>query len=267
MPVRAIPKCLTVAGSDSGGGAGIQADLKTFAALGVHGMSAITAVTAQDTLSVHSTYVLPPLLIQQQIEVVFNDIGVDAVKTGMLADEASIRAVSESLENRTKRLVVDPVMVTTGGAPLMQPSALEALKQFLFPLALVVTPNLREAEMLVQRSISSQEDLSAAAEEIHNTGPAAVLIKGGHWPDSRFSSDYFFDGSRLKVFSTPRINTKNTHGSGCTLAAAIAAYLAHGKDLERAVSKAKDFVTRAIQHSLDLGKGPGPLGHFFKNRN
>jgi hydroxymethylpyrimidine/phosphomethylpyrimidine kinase len=263
--VRNIPRTLTIAGSDSGGCAGIQADLKTFAALGVHGMTAITSVTAQDTTRVHMVSDVPLENIELQIEAVIQDIGVDAVKTGMLSSKEIITLVARQMAKyQVANLVVDPVMVSTSGDPLIHQDAVEALKKDLLPLALVVTPNLREAECLGGRTIAGQADLEEAAVEIFGLGPKAVLIKGGHFHDLHASEDYLFDGSRFVSFSAERIETRNTHGSGCTFASAIAAWLAHGLNLEEAIRRAKDYVTEAIRHSFSLGHGNGPLGHFHR---
>jgi hydroxymethylpyrimidine/phosphomethylpyrimidine kinase len=263
--VQRIPRALTIAGSDSGGCAGIQADLKTFAALGVHGMTAITSVTAQDTVKVHMVSDVPLENIEFQIEAVIQDIGVDAVKTGMLSSKEIIKLVAGQMrKHRITNLVVDPVMVSTSGDPLIRDDAVEALKADLFPLALVVTPNLREAECLSRRRIRRQSDLEEAASEIFGLGPKAVLIKGGHFQDSRLAEDYLFDGRRFIPFPAERFQTRNTHGSGCTFASAIAAWLAHGLPLEEAVGRAKDYVTEAIRNSFSIGHGAGPLGHFHR---
>ncbi|MDA2933758.1 bifunctional hydroxymethylpyrimidine kinase/phosphomethylpyrimidine kinase [Acidobacteria bacterium AH-259-D05] len=262
---HSIPRALTIAGSDSGGCAGIQADLKTFAALGVHGMSVITSVTAQDTQHVYMSSDLPLENIQRQIEVVIEDIGVDAVKTGMLSSAEIIELVTEKVKQfKIECLVVDPVMVSTGGDPLIRQEAVEVMKTELFPQALVVTPNLQEAEFLTGCNINEIKDLKEVIQTIFALGPRSVVVKGGHLGDPEHSTDYFFDGEELTPFSGPRFDTKNTHGSGCTFASAIASYLAHGLDLKNSVSRAKEFVTEAIRHSLPLGQGHGPLGHFWK---
>ncbi|MGH9339758.1 MAG: bifunctional hydroxymethylpyrimidine kinase/phosphomethylpyrimidine kinase [Acidobacteriota bacterium] len=260
-----IPRVLSIAGSDSGGGAGIQADLKTFAALGVHGMTAVTSVTAQDTRRVHMASDLPLDNIRLQIKAVIDDIGVDAVKTGMLSSAEIISLVARAMKRyRIDRLVVDPVMISTGGDALIQPDAVDALKIDLFPLAIVVTPNLPEAQFLTGRQVRSREQIEKAIQEIFEMGPRSVILKGGHLDDPSASTDYFFDGKTVKEFAGPRIDTANTHGSGCTFASAIAAYLAQGLELEEAVFQAKEYVSHAIQHSFSLGRGSGPLGHFWK---
>ena len=260
-----IPKALTIAGSDSGGCAGIQADLKTFGALGVHGMSVITSVTAQDTRRVYMVSHLPLENIERQFEVVVLDVGVDAAKTGMLGSVEIVELVADKVCHlRIKRLVVDPVMVSTGGDCLIDPEAVEALKIKLFPNALIVTPNLQEAELLTGLRIRSEGEARTATKAILELGPYSVLLKGGHLEDSRSCTDYFSDGDEFLKFGATRIETNNTHGSGCTLAAAIVAYLAHGSNLKDAVGQAKKYVTQAIRHSLPLGHGHGPLGHFWR---
>jgi hydroxymethylpyrimidine/phosphomethylpyrimidine kinase len=259
------PRALTIAGSDSGGCAGIQADLKTFAALGVHGMSVVTAVTAQDTRRVYMSSELPLENIQRQIDAVFEDIGVDAVKTGMLSSVEVIRLVAEKIKQfEIKYIVVDPVMVSTGGDRLVRDEALEVMKTELFPLATVVTPNLQEAELLISREITGKQDLQEAAQEIVRLGSPSVIVKGGHLEDPEYSTDYFYNGKELESLVGPRLKSRNTHGSGCTFAAAITAYLARGLDLEDAARRAKEFVTEAIRHSFSLGHGHGPLGHFWE---
>ena len=263
--VESIPRTLTIAGSDSGGCAGIQADLKTFAALRVHGMSVITSVTAQDTKRVYKSSDLPLEIIEGQIEAVIEDIGADAVKTGMLSSIEIIDLVSEQVKRfGIDRLVVDPVMVSTGGDPLIRQKAVEEMKTKLFPQALVVTPNLQEAEFLTGHKITKEKELKEAVQAIFEWGPTSVIVKGGHAADLNQSTDYFFDGEEFRLFSGPRVDTKNTHGSGCTFAAAIAAYLAHGLDLIDAIASAKEYTTEAIRHSFPLGQGQGPLGHFWE---
>lgn len=259
-----VATALTVAGSDSGGCAGIQADLRTFSALGVHGMTAITGITAQNTVRVIDSFNIPPRLVASQIDAVLTDIGAGAVKTGMLPDPAAISlAAGKFREYGIENLVVDPVMVSTGGDRLIAHEALEALVGEIFPLALIVTPNLDEAGSLVGRELRSERELREAAGEILAMGPRSVLLKGGHWEDSPQVVDLFFDGREFIKFSAPRVDTKNTHGSGCTLAAAITAYLAKDYDLHKAVEKAKKYVSGAIENSYSLGKGNGPLNHFF----
>ena len=253
---------LTVAGSDSGGGAGIQADLKTFAAIGVHGTSAITAVTAQNTKGVSGIFDLPPSFVEAQFDAIAVDIGVDAMKTGMLFSAEIIAAVvGKIVQYGISQVVVDPVMVATSGDLLLREDAIEAVKRALLPVALVVTPNRREAEVLAGMEIQSEDDVLEASRRIHALGPRYVLIKGGHATGD--AVDYLFDGHEMRGFLAPRIETENTHGTGCTLSAAIAAYLALGGGVVEAVSGAKEYVTEALRHAYSLGKGHGPVNHLF----
>jgi hydroxymethylpyrimidine kinase/phosphomethylpyrimidine kinase len=253
-----IPRALTVAGSDSGGGAGIQADLKTFAALGVHGMSAITSITAQNTYSVTRVVDLDPEMVVEQIRVCVEDIGVDAVKTGMLHTSDIIRAVADELRKISAPKVVDPVMVAKSGAPLLREDAIKTLVEELIPIADVVTPNAREAERLTKIPVKGLEDQKRAAKEIAELGARAVVVKGGHIDGPMVRDVLYFNGDYI-VLESERIQTKNTHGTGCTFASAIAAHLAHGTEIVQAVRKAKEFVTDAIRYGLDLGKGSGPV--------
>ncbi len=258
-PISGLPRALTIAGSDSGGGAGIQADLKVFLVLRCHGMSALTALTAQNTLGVSGIHEVPPEFVTAQIDAVAIDIGVDAVKTGMLASAPIIEAVAEGVEaHDLRRLVVDPVFVAKSGDRLLATDAVEALRRRLIPMAAVVTPNLHEAAGLVGGEVGSDDEIRLAAETIHSFGPRAVLIKGGHRPGER-ATDFYFDGDRFVEIDGPRLDTDDTHGTGCTLAAAIAARLAHGDDLLAAVAYAKEFVTRSIERGLRIGKGYGPV--------
>ena len=259
-----IITALSVAGSDSGGCAGIQADLRTFSALGVHGMTAITSITAQDTVCVHDCFTVPARIVASQINVVLTDIGADAVKTGMLPDRETINAVVEQFKKHgVEKIVVDPVMVSTGGDELISGSAAESLISELFPLASIVTPNLSEASVILGRTIQTLEEMHSAAREILKTGAGSVLVKGGHLEDSSPAIDLFYDGEQFVEFRSSRVDTRNTHGSGCTLGAAIAAFLARRFEMQDAVSKAKEYVTGAIKHSYPLGNGNGPLGHFY----
>ncbi|MGB9736869.1 bifunctional hydroxymethylpyrimidine kinase/phosphomethylpyrimidine kinase [Chloroflexus sp.] len=256
-----LPRCLTIAGSDSGGGAGIQADLKAFAALGVYGMSALTAVTAQNTIGVQAVFELPAVLVAQQIDSVVTDIGVDAVKTGMLANAEIIAVVAEKARTyRWPYLVVDPVMVAKSGDLLLRPEARTALISLLFPLATIVTPNLPEAKALTGLNITSVAEMEQAAQQIHALGPRWVLVKGGHLADD--SVDVLYDGHGYRYFSSSRIETRHTHGTGCTFASAIAAGLAKGLSVPEAVQAAKDYITLALQHAPGLGQGHGPVHHF-----
>jgi hydroxymethylpyrimidine/phosphomethylpyrimidine kinase len=258
------PRVLTIAGSDSGGGAGIQADLKTIAALGCYGMSAITAITAQNTLGVFGIHDIPPETVARQIDAVLDDIGADAVKTGMLSSASIIEAIAESLSRHPiENLVVDPVMVAKSGDHLLQESAQEALRSRLLPLALLVTPNVPEAEVLSGLGIVNETDLHRAAGRIHALGPRYVLMKGGHLEGDE-AVDYLFDGKTLQRFNAPRIPSRNTHGTGCTFSSAIACYLARGLDVAGAVARAKEYLSGAIRHGLPLGAGHGPLHHGWR---
>lgn len=261
-----LPRALTIAGSDSGGGAGIQADLKTFEALGVFGMSALTALTAQNTVGVHGVHQVPPAFVREQIDAVASDIGVDAAKTGMLADAPIIRAVADAVRHHgIHRLVVDPVCASKHGDALLRPEALDALRAEILPLALIVTPNLGEVRLLTGVEVRGPADLRAAAEAVKALGPEWVLVKGGHLPGGD-ATDLLFDGERALEISAPRLDTADTHGTGCTLSAAIAAELAKGAGVEDAVRAAKAYVTGAIRHGLRLGKGIGPVDHQWAKR-
>jgi hydroxymethylpyrimidine/phosphomethylpyrimidine kinase len=259
-----LPVALTIAGSDSGGGAGIQADLKTFAALDVHGTSAITAITAQNTIGVTEILELPISLIREQIAVVVEDIGVQSAKTGMLSSVAIIETVADAvMQYRLDNLVVDPVMVAKGGAKLLRDDAVAAMRQRLIPLAAVVTPNLPEAQVLLGREIRTIDERRQAARDLVAMGARAAVVKGGHAEDV---TDVFFDGAQLVELQAKRIDTPNTHGSGCVFSAAIAAWLARGADPESAVREAKRFITLAIANSLELGAGHGPVNPLFAPR-
>ena len=253
------PLALTIAGSDSGGGAGIQADLKTFFALGVHGMSALTAVTAQNTMGVSGVHEVPPEFVAEQIAAVVGDIGVDAAKTGMLSSAPIVLSVADAVrEHNIDKLVVDPVFVSKHGDPLLQASAVEALRSELIPLATVITPNIPEAEGLLGYEIDPDEPDEAAAKDLVTLGPRWVLLKGGHLRSDE-ATDLLTDGTEVIRISQARIDTKNTHGTGCVLSAAIAACLAKGLDVPAAAIEAKKFVTRAIERSLEIGQGIGPV--------
>lgn len=257
-----IPRALTVAGSDSGGGAGIQADLKTFSAYRVFGMSVLTAITAQNSVGVQDVVTLPPAFVAAQLESVLSDFGADAAKCGMLATAGIVRAVAAKLkEHRVEMLVVDPLMIATSGDPLLQPDAREVLIGELLPLALVVTPNLHEAGALAEMAVSTREDMEEAARRIAKLGPRHVLVKGGHLTGE--AVDLLFNGREFTAFSAPRIDSANTHGTGCTFSAAIAAGLARGRPLPEAVRDAKAYVTRAIREGFTPGKGVGVLRHFL----
>lgn len=250
IQMRRLPIALTIAGSDSGGGAGIQADLKTFTALGVHGTSAITCITAQNPRGVTGIQAVRPDMVRKQIEAVFAELRPDAVKTGMLFSAGIIHVVAQFFAGgKRPPLVVDPVMVATSGAVLLKPSAVRALTEQLLPLAILVTPNLDEAEILLGRKVRRLAELPDAAREIHERFGCAVLVKGGHLRSGDRAVDVFFDGKTLREFSAKRIRGVSTHGTGCTYSAAIAAALAQGETLPRAVARAKLFVTRAIAGS------------------
>ncbi|MDZ4860364.1 MAG: bifunctional hydroxymethylpyrimidine kinase/phosphomethylpyrimidine kinase [Candidatus Hydrogenedentes bacterium] len=262
----AIPRALTIAGSDSGGGAGIQADLKTFAALNVYGMSAITSITAQNTVGVAGVHDVPAAFVAQQIDLVVQDIGLDAAKTGMLSNAEIVHAVADAVRrNRIEKLVVDPVMVAKSGDALLQDSARDALNTELLPLAYVVTPNLPEAESLTGMRISTMDDMQHAAKLLHAKGPRFVVIKGGHLTGPE-AIDLLYDGTAFQTFSASRIDTKNTHGTGCTFSAAITGLLAKGFSVVASVEGAKAYLTKAIRHALPLGKGHGPLMHHWMSQ-
>jgi hydroxymethylpyrimidine/phosphomethylpyrimidine kinase len=262
-PMKSVRKALTIAGSDSGAGAGIQADLKTFAALGVYGTSAITAITAQNTLGVTRVLALNPDLVAAQIDAIIADIGAHALKTGMLANAAIIDIVAQKIrQHQLKNLVVDPVMVATSGDLLIKKNAVATLRSQLLPLATVVTPNLPEAEELTGKPLRAWKDIEAAARHITAMGARAVIIKGGHRQGP--AVDLLFDGKKMLALSAPRIRTRNTHGTGCTFSAAIAAGLAKGESLERAARSAKKYITTAIRAGFKVGAGHSPVNHFYR---
>jgi hydroxymethylpyrimidine/phosphomethylpyrimidine kinase len=264
--VSTPPVALTIAGSDSGAGAGIQADLKTFAALGVYGVSAITAITAQNTQGVSAVEVLSADIVRAQIRAVVADFPVRAAKTGMLATAELVGVVAAAIrELRIPNLVVDPVMVAKSGDALLAPDAVESLKTTLLPLAAVVTPNLPEAEALAGMVIRSESDAEEAARRIAALGPAAVVVKGGH-ADSVDIVDVLFDGVTVRRFTQPRVPGSDTHGTGCTFAAAVAAHLARGRSLADAVPVAQRYIAGAIASAPRLGQGHGPMDHFWQLR-
>jgi hydroxymethylpyrimidine/phosphomethylpyrimidine kinase len=259
-----MKRALTIAGSDSGGGAGIQADLKTFAAHGVFGATALTALTAQNTRGVSAIHVVPAEFVTAQIEAVASDIGCDAVKTGMLATAAIVEVVAAAIESLDlPNLVVDPVMIAKGGDRLLQPDAVHALRTVLLRLARVVTPNVPEAEVLADMSIDSVDDMREAARRILRLGPAAVIVKGGHLPGSE-AIDLLVERDAEVVLSAPRLDVRHTHGTGCTFAAALAARLALDASLDEAARGAKQYVTGAMRFGIDVGGGHQPLGHFWQ---
>lgn len=257
------PVALTVAGSDSGGGAGIQADLKTFHAFGVFGTSAVTAVTVQNTLGVRAIHKVPAALVAAQIAAVAADLRPSACKTGMLADATIIGAVAAALrENGMSPLVVDPVMVAASGDPLLEDEAVAALREDLLPLASLVTPNLDEAEILTGQSVRSESEMRAAAESLVRGGCAAALVKGGHL-DGDEVIDLFFDGARWREWRSPRLRSRSSHGTGCTLSAAVAAGLASGRPLVESIDHGIRFTREAIRGGLELGSGSSPLSHWI----
>ena len=258
-----VARAMTIAGSDSGGGAGIQADLKTFAALGVYGTSAITAITAQNTQQVTQVLELPVELVAAQIDAIMADIGTDVVKTGMLSSAAIIEVVAAKIrEHRLGPVVVDPVMVAKSGDRLLQPEAVEALRSLL-PLATVVTPNIPEAEVLAGRGVQTLEEAQEAARAIYALGPQAVVVKGGHLAGNE-ATDLLYDGHEFTEMVVERIRTTSTHGTGCTFASAIAVGLAKGLELREAVAQAKEYVTDAMRYAFPMGGGHGPLNHFYR---
>ncbi len=253
---------LTIAGSDSSGGAGIQADLKTMTANGVYGMSAITALTAQNTTGVTGIMDVTPEFLEKQIDAVFSDIFPDAVKTGMVSSSELIHVIADKLkEYKASNIVVDPVMVATSGAKLISDDAIETLKECLLPLATVITPNIPEAEVLSGMSIESEEDMEKAAKMIFEKYGCAVLCKGGHQVND--ANDLLYSSKGPVWFKGKRIDNPNTHGTGCTLSSAIASNLAKGESLENSVKAAKDYISGALEAMLDLGKGSGPLAHNY----
>jgi len=264
-PRPGVPRALTIAGSDSGGGAGVQADLKTFASFGVYGTCAVVAVTAQNSRAVTAIHKVPPEVVVAQIEAVMADLGVDAAKTGMLASRLLTEAVAAAVRRLgIPNLVVDPVMVSKDGTHLLDPDAVETLRSRLLPLARVVTPNLPEAEILLGRQLFDPEAVRRAACEIREMGPQNVVIKGGHVGGEPM--DLLYDGTSFTEYPGKRVHTSSDHGTGCTFSAAITALLALGNDLKEAVGEAKQFVEDALRAAPVLGAGHGPLDHFFRFR-
>ncbi|HUZ56725.1 MAG TPA: bifunctional hydroxymethylpyrimidine kinase/phosphomethylpyrimidine kinase [Streptosporangiaceae bacterium] len=258
------PRVLAIAGSDSGGGAGIQADLKTMLALGVHGMTVVCAVTAQNSVGVQGYWELPPEAVRAQLDSVLGDIGAQAIKTGMLASAEIVLAVSDRLSAVDAPVVIDPVAVSKHGDSLLSPGALDALKTDLLPLATVVTPNLLEAELLTGMTITDEKAMLAAARQIASRGPRWVLVKGGHLPGNPV--DLLFGDGQVIRLPGHRIDSRHTHGTGCTLASAIASHLAMGADVPTAVESAKEYVTGAIDGGFPLGAGIGPVDHGWRIR-
>lgn len=254
---------LTIAGSDSIGGAGIQADLKTMCCLGVYGMSAITALTAQNTTGVVDIFEVSPEFLQKQLDCVFTDIFPDAVKTGMLSDSKLIAVIADTLKKyKAKNIVIDPVMVSTSGSRLIKEEAVNSLKELLFPISDIITPNIPEAEILGETEIHTRADMETVCRKISEKYGCSVLCKGGHSVED--SNDVLFHKGNIIWFESTRINNPNTHGTGCTLSSAIASYLALGESVENSVKLAKEYLTGAISAGLDLGKGSGPLAHNYK---
>jgi hydroxymethylpyrimidine/phosphomethylpyrimidine kinase len=259
------PKVLTIAGSDSGGGAGIQADLKTFAAHGCYGLSVITALTAQNTTAVTAVHEAPPEFVRAQLDAVLSDIGCNAAKTGMLSSAPLIEAVADRLAVfGVPNLVVDPVMVSKSGHRLLREDAIEALTRHLIPMARLITPNAEEAGVLLGRPIRTIDDALAAAPELGWLGPRAVLVKGGHLDATDEAVDVLWEPTGLTVFRAPRLNARHTHGTGCTLSAAIAANLALGKPLREAVEAARTYLRGALEHAYPVGNGIGPVNHLWQ---
>ncbi|MBU1904038.1 MAG: bifunctional hydroxymethylpyrimidine kinase/phosphomethylpyrimidine kinase [Proteobacteria bacterium] len=268
MMARKYHKVLTIAGSDSGGGAGIQADIKTFSALGCYGMSVITSLTAQNTKGITAIHGLPPGFVQAQLEAVLSDLGTDAVKIGMLYSSEVVEMVAVELRKyHARNIVLDPVMAAQSGGKLLEDEALEATKEFLMPISTVVTPNLPEASALLGREINDLEEMKRAARELAAYGSKSVLIKGGHSKD-RDATDLLFVGheDRFVIFRAERIATRNSHGTGCTLSSAIASFLAKGYPLEEAIGSAKEFITGAIKAGAEyeIGTGDGPVHHYYR---
>ena len=258
-----MKQILTIAGSDSGGGAGIQADIKAISANGGFAMSAITSVTAQNTVAVTNAFDLPIPLIEAQLDAVFTDFEVASVKTGMLSSSTIVETVAQKLrEYMPQAIVVDPVMISKSKFSLLKAEAINSLRHVLIPIATVITPNVYEAELLSEQEIRNIDDAKTAAKTIANLGCQAVLVKGGHLDDEK-ATDVLYYNNDWSLFEANRIETKNTHGTGCTYSAAIATHLALGKELIEAIRDAKTYITNAIQHALDIGKGHGPTNHFY----
>ena len=262
---KSYPIVLSIAGSDSSGGAGIQADLKTFSALGVYGATAITAITAQNTQGVNSQFALPPQMVYEQITAVIDDLNLSVVKIGMLSNVEIVNAVAYALSNYDVKIVLDPVIVSTSGHRLLSVEAQDVIKERLLPMCEIVTPNIPEMETLANMPVSTYEEKEKAANHLLSLGAKSVLLKGGH-EEGEMKRDYlFFNGQQSLSFVSETILTKNVHGTGCTLSSAIAAFIARGLSLEDAISEAKNYVTEAIRAGVDIniGKGIGPVNHFF----
>lgn len=260
------PIAMTIAGTDSGGGAGVQADLKTFQELGAFGTSTVTAVTAQNTNGVHGVQAIDTEIIEKQLRAVMDDLQPTAAKTGMLFSTEIITTVANCLNDYDIQLVIDPVMIAKGGASLLQQEAIDALKTKLVPLATIITPNIPEAEVLADMDIQTEEDIEIAAQKIIDMGAQTVIIKGGHAKDPKFSEDYILTkGKSPYILQTPRIDTRHTHGTGCTFSAAITAELAKGRSVDEAIETGKLFIQAAIQKGLGIGDEHGPTNHWAYN--
>ena len=259
-----LPICLTIAGSDSGGGAGIQADLKTFASMDCYGVSVVTSVTAQNTKGVDDIHVIPTFTILNQLKSIMSDMKFSAVKTGMIPEKSIVESVVDNISCVSNlKLVVDPVIVSTSGHKLISDEAINSIRSKLFPIAKIITPNLPEAEVLISKKISSKNDIKDACKSLIDLGPKSVVIKGAHFFDSKISEDIFYDGHNFEFFSEKRIETTSTHGTGCTFSAAIVSMLAKNYSIIDSVSLAKKYVTKAIDQAYKIGEGNGPLNHFF----
>lgn len=258
-----MKQVLTIAGSDSGGGAGVQADIKAIHANGGYATTVITSITAQNTREITRSHDLPSDLVEAQLDAVFSDFEVSAIKTGMLSSSTIVNTVSRKLcESGAQNIVIDPVMISKSSFSLLDTEAIDSLKTNLIPLAQLITPNLHEAELLAERKIETLEDAKRAAEIIRNYGCGAVLVKGGHLPGDR-STDVLYHDGNFTLFDEERIDTKNTHGTGCTYSAAIATHLAHGLNMVKSIGRAKEYITNAIRGALDIGHGHGPTNHFY----
>jgi hydroxymethylpyrimidine/phosphomethylpyrimidine kinase len=259
-----VKTALTIAGSDPSGGAGIQADLKTFSRFRVYGMSVVTALTAQNTLGVEGVLEVPPAFVARQLDAVLTDIHLDAVKTGMLWSGATVEVVADKVkQNRIRNVVVDPVIASTSGSPLLDSEGIAILRKTLLPLALIVTPNRHETEVLTGKAMTTPDDIEEAALHIHALGPQFVLIKGGHW-EGNDATDVLFDGQEFSYLRSERLDSRNTHGTGCVFSAAITAELAAGKSVKEAVQAAKTFISEAIKNGLSLGRGAGPCNPLWE---
>lgn len=262
-----VCKALTIAGSDSGGGAGIQADLKTFQEFGVYGMSVITAITAQNTTGVQGVYPVPLEGLEKQLTSIGSDLTPDALKTGMLFSGEYIERIAYYIQKfGWKNVVVDPVMIAKGGAELLGEEALEAMQKYMLPLAKIVTPNIPEAEALTGIDITSTEAKMEASRILFDQGADYVVIKGGHMDEEEIVTDFIYDGVEIWELTDKRVETKNTHGTGCTFSAALTAELAYGKTVESAIERAKKYIQTAIEHGIDVGTGHGPVNHFAFRR-